>query len=59
MEVFDFMGAGNPYENYGVRDFKKRFGGEIVEYGRFIKINNSFLYKIGEFGLNIIKNLKF
>ncbi|HOM41704.1 MAG TPA: peptidoglycan bridge formation glycyltransferase FemA/FemB family protein [Bacteroidales bacterium] len=59
MEVFDFMGAGNPYENYGVRDFKKRFGGEIVEYGRFIKINNSFLYKIGEFGLNIIKNFKF
>lgn len=51
--VFDFMGAGRPDDKYGVRDFKARFGGEIREYGRFIKINNTFLYKIGIAGLKM------
>ena len=34
--VFDMMGAGKPDEEYGVRDFKAEFGGELVEHGRFI-----------------------
>ena len=51
--VLDFMGAGKPDEQYGVREFKARFGGELVEYGRFIKINNHFLYKLGKFGLKL------
>jgi serine/alanine adding enzyme len=46
--VFDFMGAGRRDENYGVRDFKARFGGEMVEYGRFLKINKPLLYNIGK-----------
>lgn len=30
------MGAGVPNDGgYGVRDFKAKFGGELVEYGRF------------------------
>ena len=49
--LFDFMGAGKPDEKYGVREFKARFGGEIVEYGRFLKINNHFLYNLGKLGL--------
>ncbi|MCJ7448588.1 MAG: aminoacyltransferase [Bacteroidales bacterium] len=53
--VFDFMGAGKPDGQYGVREFKARFGGESVEYGRFMKINNLFLYNMGEFGLKIMK----
>jgi lipid II:glycine glycyltransferase (peptidoglycan interpeptide bridge formation enzyme) len=55
--VFDFMGAGKPGESYGVRDFKERFGGEKVEYGRFIRINNPLLYWIGETGLRVVKYL--
>ncbi len=35
LEVFDFMGAGKPEENYGVREFKAKFGGDLVNYGRF------------------------
>ena len=50
---FDMMGAGKPDEHYGVRDFKARFGGELVEHGRFIKIFNRLQYKIGELGLSI------
>lgn len=32
--VYDFGGAGKPGEKYGVRDFKAKFGGQLVAYGR-------------------------
>lgn len=57
-QYFDFMGAGKPDESYGVREFKEKFGGELVEYGRFIKINNILLYRLGMLALNIMKRLK-
>ena len=56
--IFDFMGAGIKGLDYGVRDYKSRFGGELVEYGRFIKIANPILYKIGRFVLKFIKLIK-
>jgi len=31
---YDFGGAGKPDEDYGVRDFKAKFGGKLVCYGR-------------------------
>jgi len=31
---YDFGGAGKPDEEYGVRDFKAKFGGELVSFGR-------------------------
>ena len=54
---FDFMGAGKPGEHYGVRDFKARFGGEPVEYGRFLKVRKPLLYQIGKAGLKIMKHI--
>lgn len=33
--VYDFGGAGKPDEEYGVRDFKAKFGGQLVSFGRF------------------------
>ncbi len=51
--VFDFMGAGKPGEGYGVRDFKARFGGEIVEYGRFLKKMNPLLYRAGVLAIQL------
>ncbi|MDR2824871.1 MAG: peptidoglycan bridge formation glycyltransferase FemA/FemB family protein [Prevotellaceae bacterium] len=48
-ELFDFMGAGRPEKDYGVREFKSKFGGNLVEFGRFLLICNKFLYKIGKF----------
>ncbi len=55
---FDFMGAGRPGEKYGVREFKAKFGGKLVEYGRFMVINNLFLYHLGASFINIKKLLK-
>lgn len=48
---FDMMGAGKPEDGYGVRDFKSKFGGELVEHGRFITISNSLLFEIGKLGV--------
>jgi serine/alanine adding enzyme len=55
---FDFMGVGIPGREYGVREFKSRFGGEIVNYGRFARINNRFYYSISETGYNLMTILK-
>jgi lipid II:glycine glycyltransferase (peptidoglycan interpeptide bridge formation enzyme) len=46
---FDFMGAGKPDKNYGVREFKSKFGGELVENGRFLYICKPLLYFLGRF----------
>lgn len=55
--IFDFMGAGSPSEDYGVRDFKSRFGGTEVEYGRFKLILDPIKYKLGVFGLKILSKI--
>lgn len=53
LKYFDFMGAGRVDEDYGVRDFKSKFGGELIAYQRFIKVNSRFLYGIGKAGLKL------
>ena len=53
---FDMMGAGVPDVAYGVREFKARFGGELVEYGRYKIINNKIMYKLGAKGVEALKN---
>ena len=58
IESFDFMGVGRPDVPYGVRDFKERFGGKQVNYGRLTRINNKFLYNTAELGYNILALLK-
>lgn len=58
LKYFDFLGAGALGESYGVRDFKARYGGEEVEYGRFQLVLNPFLYAIGTFGLKMLAKLK-
>lgn len=57
-ERFDFMGAGKPDEDYGVREFKSKFGGELVENGRFLLICKPNLYSLGKFIVKIIKRRK-
>ncbi len=58
LKSIDFMGAGKPGEEYGVRKYKSEFGGELVEYGRFIKITKPLLYKLGKFALEFIQKIK-
>ena len=55
---FDMMGAGKPGDGgYGVRDFKLKFGGGLVELGRNICICRQLLYGIGKLGIKIMKKL--
>jgi lipid II:glycine glycyltransferase (peptidoglycan interpeptide bridge formation enzyme) len=58
LKIVDFMGAGKPDEDYGVRDYKLQFGGDLIEYGRFKIIFNPILYKTGELGLKILSKIK-
>jgi serine/alanine adding enzyme len=57
-EVFDFGGAGNPEKKYGVRDFKKKFGGTEVNFGRFECIHKPFVMKTSEYGFKLWQKLK-
>ena len=58
-ERFDMMGAGAPGDGgYGVRDFKAKFGGQLVEYGRFKCVLNPLLYRLGVWGVKILKSAK-
>lgn len=54
---FDFMGAGKPGEAYGVRDFKSKFGGELVEFGRYCCVCKPLLYSFGKLGVKILKRI--
>ena len=54
----DFMGAGRPDVEYGVRKFKLEFGGGLVERGRFLKVLTPFLYNLGRSGLKVLKVMK-
>lgn len=58
LPIFDFMGAGVPDKPYGVRDFKMEFGGGLIEYGRYLYIRKPLLYKMGEWGVKILKTGK-
>ncbi len=57
LENFDFMGAGIKGQKYGVRTYKSRFGGELVEFGRFHIVTNKILYKLGFIALDISKKI--
>jgi len=45
---FDFGGAGSPHEEYGVREFKRRFGGDLVNYGRYMNVHNKILFYLAK-----------
>lgn len=54
----DFMGAGKIDKEYGVRQYKLEFGGELVEHGRFFKVSQPALFFLGNKGLKLYKKLK-
>jgi serine/alanine adding enzyme len=57
-DKFDFGGAGKPNIPYGVRDFKMKYGGTLVNYGRFEKVHKPFLMSIARVGFKFWKLLK-
>jgi len=56
--VFDFGGAGKPGIAYGVRDYKKKFGGKVLNNGRIIIIHHNMTYKVAELLYKIYRRVK-
>ena len=57
-ERYDWLGAGKPNEDYGVRDFKLQYGGELIELGRYERIYKPVLMELGKLGLKLWQKLK-
>lgn len=53
--VYDFGGAGRSYEKYGVRDFKAKFGGDLVSYGRNILVHAPTSLAISKVGYQVYR----
>jgi len=56
-ETFDFGGAGSPDKPYGVRDYKKRFGGLMVNFGRYKLIHSPIKYRLAEKGFRLAQRM--
>jgi len=53
--LFDFGGGGKPDEEYGVRDFKAKYGGELVNFGRNIRVHSPLKLKLSEEGYQLVR----
>ena len=53
IQKFNFMGAGKPDVPYGVRNFKSKFGGELVETPRYVIAHKPLFYAIGKFVMTL------
>lgn len=56
--ALDLGGAGKPDKEYGVRDFKKQFGGDLVNYGRYRKDHHPKILKLSMKAFQLYKNIK-
>ena len=54
-QVFDFGGAGHPVKPYGVREFKKRFGGNAVNFGRYEMVYSAMTKTVARVGFQFYK----
>lgn len=55
--TFDFGGAGTTNELQGIRDFKRQFGGKLVNYGRYTKIHQPKKLWFSEKGFKVYRKL--
>ena len=53
--TFDFGGGGRPEEKYGVRDFKAKFGGCLVNFGRNTRVHAPIRLKLSQEGYGLIR----
>ena len=57
-KTFDFGGAGKPDVPYSVRDHKLKFSKNLVQFGRYTRINKRVLYYFAIFGFNLWKKIR-
>lgn len=55
--TFDFGGAGKPTEKYGPRQFKAKFGGQLVSYGRHSYIHAPVVSKVSQMAYQVYRHL--
>lgn len=55
--TYDFGGAGTPNQKYGVRDFKAKFGGRLVCYGRNTYVHAPRLLHLSTLGYSVLRRL--
>jgi CelD/BcsL family acetyltransferase involved in cellulose biosynthesis len=53
--TYDFGGAGRTDEEYGVRDFKAKFGGKLVCYGRNTYVHRPTLLRLSQYGYEVYR----
>jgi serine/alanine adding enzyme len=53
--LFDFGGAGRPDEPYGPREFKAKFGGELVNYGRNTCVHAPQMLRLSKMGYDLYR----
>ena len=56
--TFDFGGAGKPDVPYGVREHKLKFGGELVNYGRYELVNQKLVMSFSKLAFWLLKKIK-
>ena len=47
-QVFDFGGAGWVNQDYGPGRFKSKFGGQLVEYGRYRRVHSDWTLRVAD-----------
>jgi len=55
--TFDFGGAGLPGEDYGPREFKRRFGGRETNLGRYTKVLRPARLKVAARAARVLRRL--
>jgi serine/alanine adding enzyme len=58
-KIYDFGGAGKPNQEYGVRRFKSKFGGQAVCYGRNTWVSRPGLTALSTFLYNLTRRIVF
>lgn len=53
-KVFDLGGGGEPGKEYGVRDYKLKYGCKMEDYGRFIYYHKPLIYKTAKLAMNLL-----
>lgn len=56
--LYDFAGAGQPEKHYGVRDYKIKFGGKMINTGRYLCVHQPLLYQSGKAGMKLLQKLR-
>jgi serine/alanine adding enzyme len=56
-KIYDFGGAGKPGKAYAVRDFKAKFGGQLVCFGRNTKVHAPMLLRYSNLGYGLYRRI--